>query len=168
MGIFGSEGFGAFGHLSAFSDTLHEVAHGEVLFDVVHTVKLTPVVDGMGMFGNDAVSEGNVGSNDKITRFAEFDNTVVGFIRTLIDDNVLDVWGFADGDLFVGNDFCQQGESFYASEYDGFEQVGKGIAVDVECHRTISLTRPTSPLMRRTLMPWGWVGELVRIFCTLP
>lgn len=35
-------------------------------------------------------------------------------------------------------------------------------------YRTISLTRPTSPLSRRTLIPWGWVCDLVRISLTAP
>ena len=32
----------------------------------------------------------------------------------------------------------------------------------------ISYTRPTSPVSRRTLIPWGWVGDLVRMSCTTP
>jgi len=33
---------------------------------------------------------------------------------------------------------------------------------------SIFLTRPTAPLSRRTLMPWGWVGDFVRISFTIP
>jgi len=32
----------------------------------------------------------------------------------------------------------------------------------------ISLTLPTAPLSSRTLMPCGWVGDLVRMACTRP
>ena len=32
----------------------------------------------------------------------------------------------------------------------------------------ISFTLPTWPLAKRTLIPWGWVGELVRISLTIP
>ena len=32
----------------------------------------------------------------------------------------------------------------------------------------ISLIRPTMPLCRRTLMPWGWVADRVRISLTMP
>ena len=32
----------------------------------------------------------------------------------------------------------------------------------------ITFTRPTTPLTRRTLMPCGWVGDLVRIAPTIP
>ena len=34
--------------------------------------------------------------------------------------------------------------------------------------RMISLTRPTSPPSRRTLIPWWWTGELVRMSFTIP
>jgi len=33
---------------------------------------------------------------------------------------------------------------------------------------SISFTRPTIPLSRRTLMPWGWVGDFVRMSLTTP
>ncbi len=32
----------------------------------------------------------------------------------------------------------------------------------------ISLTLPTIPLCRRTLIPWGWVPDFVRILATMP
>jgi hypothetical protein len=32
----------------------------------------------------------------------------------------------------------------------------------------IAFTRPISPLSRRTLIPWGWVDEFVRISATIP
>ena len=40
-------------------------------------------------------------------------------------------------------------------------------AID-RAQRMISLTRPTAPLSRRTLMPCGWEGDLVRISFTTP
>jgi len=32
----------------------------------------------------------------------------------------------------------------------------------------ISFTLPTWPLSKRTLIPWGWTGDLVRISLTIP
>src|SRR5205807_4416851 len=52
-----------------------------------------------------------------------------------------------------------------------------GLAFPPACHRPpfphhsdawsgIARTRPTSPFVSRTLMPWGWLGERVRISWT--
>ena len=152
VGIFLAERFGASGYFSTFADAFHEVAHGEVLLDVFGSVECPSVVDGVSIFADDTVGEGDVGGDDKVAGLAEFDDAVIGFVGTLIDEKVFDVTGGADGDLLVGDDLGRDRKALDGAQDDGFEQIGKCIPVDEQGH-TISLTRPTSPLSRRTLIP---------------
>jgi len=162
MSVFLSEGLRSAGHFAAFPDAFHQVAHGEVLFDIFDAVEFPSVIDGVGVLCNDPIGQWDVGGDDQITGLAECDDTVIGFIGSLIDDDGLNVLGFADGDLLVGDDDCRDGEAFDAAQDDRFEKIGEGIPIDEEGHM-ISLTRPTSRVSRRTLMPCGWCGDLVRI-----
>src|SRR3990170_409028 len=45
---------------------------------------------------------------------------------------------------------------------------GTGVVAVPFFYADISFTRPTSPLSKRTLIPCGCVGELVKIFFTIP
>jgi len=115
VGVFLSEWLGAAGHFSTFADALHEVAHGEVLFDVFGGVECTSVVDGVGVLTDDPIRQRDVSGDDQVTGLTEGYDAVIGFVGSLIDDEVLDVLGGADRDLFVGDDVGGDCETFDAA-----------------------------------------------------
>ena len=130
MGIFLSERFRTSGHFPAFAYAFHEVAHGEVLFDVLRGVERSSVVDGVGVFADNPIGKGDVGGDDKVAFLAQFDDAVVGFIGALIDEKVFDVCGGADGYLLVSDHFGRDRKTFDGAQDDGFEQIGKRIPID--------------------------------------
>ncbi len=81
VGIFASECLWPLGHLSALSDTLHEVAYGKVLFDILGSVELPSVVYGMRTLCDDPVCQRDVGSDDQITVLTALDDLMVSLIR---------------------------------------------------------------------------------------
>ena len=134
VGVFLAERFGAFGRLAALSDLFHQIAHGKILFDVVNAVELAPVVDGMGLFGDDAVGERNVGRDDQVPLSDHLDDAVVRLVGTLLHYDVGNMVGVAQHYALVRNHKGRQREPFYTAKHDRFEQVGKSVTVNVECH----------------------------------
>jgi len=140
VGIFAGERLGAGGEFSALSDTLHQVSHRQVLLDIVYRVELTSVVNGMGIFGDDAVGKRDIRSDHKVSCAAQLHDMVVRLIGALFYDEILDMSGAADVDLFVGDDLGGEAEPLYASQNDRLEEIGEGIAVYKERHTRVSLS----------------------------
>lgn len=91
VGIFAGEGFGAGGELSAFPDTLHEISHRQVLLDIVYRVELASVVNGMCLFGDDAVGKRDIRSDHEVALRTQLHDMVVRLIGALFDDDILDM-----------------------------------------------------------------------------
>lgn len=140
VGIFAGERLGAGGDLSALPDALHEISHRQVLLDIVYRIEFASVVNGMGIFGDHAVGKGDIRSDHKVACAAQLHDMVVRLIGSLFDDEILDMSGAADVDLFVGDDLGGEVEPLYASQHDRLEEVGEGIAVYKERHTKVSLS----------------------------
>lgn len=134
MGVFLAEGFGTFQYLAAITQLFHQVAHGQVLFDVLSGVELAAVIDGVGIFRDDTVSQRDVCRDDKITRLYHLHDAVIGLVGAGIDDLVGDMVGASKRDAFVGDDTGFKCEAFDGTQQDRFEKVWKGIPVDEESH----------------------------------
>ena len=80
MGILLTEGRGPFGHLTAVPNLLHQVAYGQTLLNVVLSEKLSPMVNGVGFFGDDTVSQRDVGRNHQIIFPDHLNNAMVCFV----------------------------------------------------------------------------------------
>ena len=113
------------------------------------------MVYSMGMLTDDPVRKGYVCCDDKITCLCPLYDQMVCLVCTLINEEILNMGGFANGDLLIGYDCGGEGESLYGSQHDGFEQIREGIPIDKKPQERISLTLPTSLVSSRTLIPCG-------------
>ncbi len=69
----------------------------------------------MGIFGDDPVSQRDIGSDDEITAYTACHDLMIGFIRPLIHNDIFDLFCISDRDSFVGDDNRGDMESLYAS-----------------------------------------------------
>ena len=132
VGIFWAERGWPLGLLPGIADRFHKVSHGEVLFDVVRTEKLAPVVDGVGVFGDDPIRQGNVGGDHQVAFLHLRHDRVIRLVSSRFDEDIAYMNGLPDCDLFVGDHNGRDAQAFDGPKHDGFEQIGEGVAVDVE------------------------------------
>jgi len=77
MGILLTEGCGPFGHLTAVPNFLHQIPYGQTLLNVVFTEKFSPMVNGVGFFGDDSICQRDIGRNHQIVFPDHLNNAMV-------------------------------------------------------------------------------------------
>ena len=71
MRVFGAERCRTLGHLPAVADLLHQISDRQILLNVVRRVAFTPVIDGVGVFGDDPIREGDVRGDHQVAGHAQ-------------------------------------------------------------------------------------------------
>ena len=61
VGIFGSERFGSSCHLSAVPYLFHQIAHRQILLDIIHAIECTAMINRMGILADDTIGQRDIG-----------------------------------------------------------------------------------------------------------
>lgn len=87
MAVFFAEHRWTARHHASVSQLIQQVAQRQPVLDVVLRIKLAPIVKGKGPLGNHPVGKGDIGRYHQVSPLCQFNDVVIGNIRSFRDDD---------------------------------------------------------------------------------